>query len=84
MYCTQDSAKINANIRANWSTDVWVGGAAGTSYTFKAKARYDGIYTQNTYLGVEGSGMTTPEPGGLLALLSGVAALAKFESRRRR
>ena len=75
---------------AAWQTDaLWgdwtVGGlSASTDYTFQVKSRYDGTYTQNTYLGVGGLGSTIPEPGSMIALMSGLVGLVGFGVRRRK
>ena len=75
---------------AAWQTDaLWgdltVGGlSSSTDYTFQVKSRYDGTYTQNTYLGVGGLGSTIPEPGSMIAVLSGLVGLVGFGVRRRK
>jgi hypothetical protein len=75
-----------------WQTDaawgnktVW-GLGTGTNYTFQAKARYDGTYTKDTYFGAEAYGATLPipEPGSMIALLSGLVGLVGSGVRRRK
>ena len=67
------------NTDAGWGITTVLGLADNTAYAFKAVARYDADYRQETYLGAPAA-VTTPEPA--VAAMLGLAGLIILRRRR--